>query len=191
MPPLDTLLDEAAQAQRVLDRKRFRRCHRCVSCSRRCAAASSIRTTIGSRRTSSPALLRPRRGSTSTATISPARLTNALRLSYPAVRRLVGAEFFAGMAAQYIAAHPPRSACLNDYGGAFATFLAGFLPAAGLAYLPGVARLEWAVNRALHAPSAVALNVAALAGIDPQDHGRSASRRIRPSAWCVTTRRST
>lgn len=99
-------------------------------------------------------------------------LTNALRLSYPAVHRLVGAEFFAGMAAQYIAAHPPRSACLNDYGGAFATFLAGFLPAAGLAYLPGVARLEWAVNRALHAPSAVALNVAALAGIDPQDHGR-------------------
>ena len=99
-------------------------------------------------------------------------LTNALRLSYPAVHRLVGAEFFAVMAAQYITAHPPRSACLDDYGGEFATFLAGFLPAAELAYLPGVARLEWAVNRALHAPSAVALNVAALAGIDPQDHGR-------------------
>src|SRR5713101_4996635 len=78
-------------------------------------------------------------------------LTKALRLSYPAVHRLVGAEFFEGAARIFIEAHPPKSACLDDYGEKFADFLSDFEPAASLAYLPEVARLEWAVNRALHA----------------------------------------
>jgi hypothetical protein len=46
----------------------------------------------------------------------------------------------------------PTSACLNDYGQQFAAFLAQFPQAAHLSYLADVARLEWAVNRALHAP---------------------------------------
>jgi hypothetical protein len=99
-------------------------------------------------------------------------LTNALRLSYPAVRRIVGDDFFVGAAAQFIAKHRPRSACLDDYGSEFPTFLGGFPPAAGLAYLPGVARLEWAISRALHAPDLAALNVRTLAGTDPEDRGR-------------------
>lgn len=78
-------------------------------------------------------------------------LTTALRLSYPAVHRLVGAEFFEGAARIFIEASPPKSACLDDYGEGFAGFLLDFEPAASLAYLPDVARLEWAVNRALHA----------------------------------------
>src|SRR5262249_36703726 len=84
-------------------------------------------------------------------------LVNALRLSYPAVNKLVGAEFFEAAARVFIPAHPPASACLDDYGDAFPDFLAGFEPASSLSYLPEVARLEWAVCRALHARDAETL----------------------------------
>ena len=99
-------------------------------------------------------------------------LTTALRLAYPAIHRLVGVEFFESAARIFIEAEPPRSAWLDDYGAGFPEFLAGFLPAASLAYLPGVARLEWAVSRALHAQDAETLDLSGLATIDPRDHGR-------------------
>jgi hypothetical protein len=92
-------------------------------------------------------------------------LTTALRLSYPALQRLVGAEFFEGAAALFIEAQPPGSAYLDEYGEAFPEFLASFPPAAHLTYLPGVARLEWAVNRALHAPDLPGLDVGRLVSI--------------------------
>ena len=83
-------------------------------------------------------------------------LLNALRLSYPAVRRLVGEEFFEGAVQYFIesGAGAPGSAWLYEYGGGFADFLASFPPAGGLPYLAEVARIEWAVNVALHAPDA-------------------------------------
>src|SRR5260370_23822662 len=77
-------------------------------------------------------------------------LTNALRLSYPAVHRLVGAEFFEASAQKFIEDEPPRGAYLDDYGAGFPDFLARFPAAASVPYLPDVARLEWAVSRALH-----------------------------------------
>jgi hypothetical protein len=90
-------------------------------------------------------------------------LVNALRLSFPAVQRLVGAEFFDASARAFIRRQPPASAWLNDYGGGFAGFLSGFVPAATLPYLADVARLEWTVNRALHAEDASGLDLARLA----------------------------
>lgn len=101
-------------------------------------------------------------------------LTVALRLSFPAVHRLVGAEFFEGTAGIFAAANPPRNAYLNDYGEAFPEFLGQFAPAASLPYLADVARLEWAVNRALHAADVEPLDLARLAAIDPEDQGRIA-----------------
>jgi hypothetical protein len=97
-------------------------------------------------------------------------LTNALRLSYPATHRLVGAEFFEGAARVFIEERPPRSACLDDYGADFAEFLSRFPPAASLVYLPDVARLEWAVNRALHAHDVESLELARLAELGDADN---------------------
>lgn len=99
-------------------------------------------------------------------------LANALRLAYPAVHKLVGADFFEGAATVFAREHPPRASCLDLYGDDFADFLAAFSPAASLPYLPDVARLEWAVNRALHAPDAEALDPNRLAAIDPGLHER-------------------
>ena len=90
-------------------------------------------------------------------------LTNALRLCYPAVHRLVGEEFFEGAAQCFIESEPPKSAYLNLYGERFGDFLATFPPVASLPYLADVARLEWAVNGALHAADAKPLDVEAFA----------------------------
>ncbi|HYA65652.1 MAG TPA: DNA-binding domain-containing protein, partial [Burkholderiaceae bacterium] len=43
-------------------------------------------------------------------------LARSLRLCYPAVHRLVGAEFFEGAVEQFLQDYWPESACLNDFG---------------------------------------------------------------------------
>lgn len=93
-------------------------------------------------------------------------LAKALRLNFPAVEKLVGAEFFARCAADYVQREPPRNAYLNDFGVGFADFLAEDAHAAALPYLPDVARLEWAVSRALLAESPPAADLAALATVE-------------------------
>jgi hypothetical protein len=92
-------------------------------------------------------------------------LTAVLNGVFPAVERLVGAEFFAGAAACYIEESPPSCAWLDVYGDSFADFLTRFEPARGLAYLPDVARVEWAVARAANAPDRPALSPAGLAAL--------------------------
>jgi hypothetical protein len=101
-----------------------------------------------------------------------ANATRALRLTYPAVHKLVGNDFFEGAAVEFVAQHPPRSACFDDYGEPFATFLAAFPPARSLAYLADVARLEWAVSRAIHADDVEPLDLARLAALSPEDQAR-------------------
>jgi hypothetical protein len=96
-------------------------------------------------------------------------LVNALALSFPVVRRLVGADFFAAAAQQLIRLQPPASAYLNDYGSGFALFLRSYRPAQCLPYLPDVAQLEWSVNRALHAPDRRRLDSARLAALAPSE----------------------
>ena len=99
-------------------------------------------------------------------------LTSALRLSYPAIYRLVGAAFFEEAARIFIEKEPPRGANLDEYGAGFPEFLALFPPAASLTYLLEVARLERAVTRALHAPDVEALDPSCLLTVDPGHHDR-------------------
>jgi hypothetical protein len=101
-----------------------------------------------------------------------ANATRALRLTYPAIYKLVGDEFFEGAAAAFIAQHPPRSACFDHYGEAFAAFLAAFPPAAPLGYLADVARLEWAVSRAIHADDVEPLDLGRLVVLSPREQER-------------------
>src|SRR5690349_10699457 len=56
-------------------------------------------------------------------------LVASLRMTYPAAERLVGRDFFDDAAGEFVLAHPPRSGCLDQYGGEFADFLGGFAPA--------------------------------------------------------------
>lgn len=92
----------------------------------------------------------------------------ALAGQFPVVERLVGPAFFSEAALRYARAHPSSSGNLHDFGLRFPAFLADYPHAAGLPYLADVARLEWALHRAFHAPGAAAFDRAALARVAPQ-----------------------
>ena len=99
-------------------------------------------------------------------------LLAALRIAYPAVGKLVGMDFFEAAAQRYIEDHPPETAYLNAYGAQFGDFLADFEPAAALRYLPDVARLEWAVNGALHAEDRARLDPERLLRLEETEQAR-------------------
>ena len=72
-----------------------------------------------------------------------AALSNALRMSYVAVERLVGEEFFDRMAVGYARTAPPRVPQLDEYGEGFAAYIDGFPGTESLPYLSALARLDW------------------------------------------------
>ena len=90
----------------------------------------------------------------------------ALRTAYPVVLRLVGDDFFELVAARYMRDCPTRSGNLQDYGADFAEFLAQVPEASGLAYLPDVARLEWARQESYLAADAESINISLLADVN-------------------------
>jgi hypothetical protein len=110
-------------------------------------------------------------------------LTETLETTYPVVCRLVDRRFFGFAADRYIRSHPPAGPCLFEYGATFPDFLASFPSCAGHPYLADIARLEWAMNSALHAEDAPAMTRAALAVVPADDVGRLALRFDPSAAW--------
>lgn len=120
-------------------------------------------------------------------------MTEALRATFPAVDKLVGAEFFAASARIYIDEHPPRSPLLFRYGESFGDFLDGFPPAASTPYLGDVARLEWARLEAYHARDCEPLAIEALsaflgAGDDGTSDVGSLRMALHPSFALIESR---
>lgn len=99
-----------------------------------------------------------------------AGLTDALEAVYPVVARLVGSDCFRGCGYNYVSYAPPEGGNLHDFGAKFADFLASFAPVRALAYLPDVARLEWARHRAFHAAGAGTFALEALATVAADDY---------------------
>ena len=92
-------------------------------------------------------------------------LIEALEAAYPAVRRLVGEEFFRAAARPYVLQDPPDSPIMLRYGEGFADFLERFASLSDYPYLADVARIERAWLEAYHAAEAEPLDPADLAGI--------------------------
>ena len=99
-------------------------------------------------------------------------LIAALKLMFPAVCKIVGESFFEAAADIFVREHPPTSAYLHDYGDEFPQFLEEFGPAAELKYLRDVADLDWATNRAIHAPDIEPIDRARIVDVPPIDQGR-------------------
>jgi Putative DNA-binding domain len=112
-----------------------------------------------------------------------ASLIDVLAGRFPVVARLVGDEFFRAMARAYVGREPPRAAVLIRYGVSFPDFIADFAPAASVPYLADMASLEWAWHAAYHAPDAVPLPLAQLAGAI--DHAEDAVLTLHPSLSVV------
>lgn len=92
---------------------------------------------------------------------------DALGANFPTIERLVGAEFFRAMAAEFARVHLPTRPSLFDYGVEFADFIAHFPPAASLPYLADVARIDRGWIEAHVAADAPMLRGADLAKRDP------------------------
>ncbi len=111
-------------------------------------------------------------------------LTDAMLATYPLVKILTGDDFATVMMRSCVLQNPPREACLAHYGGALPEFIENFAPAAGLPYLADVARLEWAINEAYHAPDDAPLSSAEIEAL-PETGLAEMNLRLRQSARLV------
>ncbi len=114
-------------------------------------------------------------------------LSESLKLTFPAVCRIVGEAFFLAMARAYVVGNPPHSPVLLEYGEGFPDFIAAFPPAAALPYLADVARIECAWKEAFNAMEAMPLAPAALAAVSEE---RIAALRftLHPATRLVSSR---
>lgn len=98
-------------------------------------------------------------------------LHDTLAGAYPVVRQLVGDDFFRLLAKRFIEQHPSRSGNLHRYGSELAQFLTHFENTRHLAYLPDMARLEWAYHHAYFAYDEPPFEFVRLAGVAPEAYG--------------------
>ena len=78
-------------------------------------------------------------------------LIDALRDAFPALRRLLGDEYFDALAAEFVRGNPPCTPLLVDYGDKLPAFVERHPPLDAYPYLGDVARLERLRIRAFHA----------------------------------------
>lgn len=89
----------------------------------------------------------------------------ALVATFPTVEALVGADFFRGLARAFVGHALPLQPVLAEYGAEFPAFIARHEAARDLPYLADVARLDWALNLAFHAPAGGRLQAADLSAV--------------------------
>ncbi|BCX89010.1 hypothetical protein MIN45_P1380 [Methylomarinovum tepidoasis] len=93
------------------------------------------------------------------------RLTEALAVDYPLLRRWLGEAAFTRLARDYLAAYPSRHFSIRRIGRRLPEFLAR----QGEAALADFAAFEWALGLAFDCADARALRPADLAAVPPQD----------------------
>jgi hypothetical protein len=92
---------------------------------------------------------------------------DALQSTYPAVRRLVGEDYFRQTAREFQRRHPSRSGDLLHCGQGFPNFLAQLHADDDFTYLADEARLEWLIQESLLAAEHAPMDLASLARVPP------------------------
>lgn len=77
-------------------------------------------------------------------------LIQALGLTFPVCKALVGEKFFDKMSGLFIDKYPPKTSFFAEYGIHFSSFLESFEPVKQISYISDVARLEWARHEVSH-----------------------------------------
>lgn len=111
-------------------------------------------------------------------------LSEALEVTFPVIRTLVGDEFFKAMAGVFLRQHAPNCPVLMYYGAEMPAFLEGFQPVEHLGYLPDVARIELALCRSYHAADTSPIEPQALQKIAP-DALTAARLQLAPSVHLI------
>ncbi len=114
----------------------------------------------------------------------------ALEASYPVVERLVGEECFRGLAHKYMRDYPSTSGDLQAFGVTMHSFLLELYGDSEFAYLPDLARLEWAVEEVQLNREGEPLDLDALSRVEPERRAdvrfhRSASARLISSPYPI------
>jgi hypothetical protein len=81
-------------------------------------------------------------------------IIRAMRETYGFCLALLGEKNFHFLCREYLYGHPSYDSDLIQYGGDFAQFLGGREELRDLSFIPDVAGLEWALERAFYAPPA-------------------------------------
>jgi hypothetical protein len=115
-----------------------------------------------------------------------ATFRQALELSYPAVLRLVGPEWFGSAARAYRRAVPSRSGDLQPAGAGFAEFLAARFAGTPQSVVADVARLEWAREEAAGAADVPPFDAGVLRALPANRHG-DLEFTLHPSVRLVTS----
>jgi hypothetical protein len=111
----------------------------------------------------------------------------ALAATFPTVQALVGADFFRGLARAFVGHALPVQPVLSEYGADFPAFVAGYDAARDLPYLADVARLDWALNLAFHAPLGGRLKAEDLSAV-PVERLPSMAIALAAGAFLVSSR---
>lgn len=112
-------------------------------------------------------------------------LREALAAKFPLIAQLLGADYFAALANEYRAAHPPLAPRLALYGDAFGAFIESFQPLRAWPFLADVARFETAWLEAYHAEDVAPLQPSAFAMRDDLADMRP---RLHPSLRLLASR---
>jgi hypothetical protein len=118
-------------------------------------------------------------------------LLRTVELTFPVLRRLLGADDFHALAVHYIGAVPSLSGNLNDYGDQFSAIMRDHPVLRGRDHLVDVAGLEWARQEVYLAADCAPMDLAHLAGLPPESYGAlrfdlSPSTRLVACDWNVT-----
>lgn len=111
-----------------------------------------------------------------------ASLIDAMGANFPAIKRLVGDNFFASLAREFIISSPPEQPMLFKYGDRFAEFLGQFSPVEDFPYFADVARVEFAWLQSYHAADEKVLDAAELGSVPPEEVG-SATFKLHSATW--------
>jgi uncharacterized protein len=94
--------------------------------------------------------------------------SQALSSAYPIVRKIVGEQFFEGLARAYARGYASASGDLNEYGAQLAEFVATWPHTQDLPYLADVARMEWLAHRAYYAADSVPFDFTKISDSRPE-----------------------
>jgi hypothetical protein len=96
-------------------------------------------------------------------------LVRTMESNFPIVRRLLGEEYFAGFAREFVQKHPPRSPLLIEYGADFSEYLGADGDLKEYPYLGDIARLEHCVRLSYHEADSAVLAADDLTNISEED----------------------
>lgn len=114
-------------------------------------------------------------------------LCEALGETFPAIKSLLGDDYFNALARAFVASHPPQSPVLMWYGADFPDFIDAFPPLENYPYLADVARLEWHWLQAYHAADKTPMDPGVLGGIAPEEVG-AVRFEVHPATALVISR---